>query len=159
VLLTAEVLQRVTFGKSKSHSAMKEDGTFAKFQAEQRLKAKGIEPAAKKARTGKHGAAAAAGGAIAAAAPGAADAAASSEPEVPHTILYLENLPKETTQPVIEMLFDKLPGFKEVRVVPGRPDIAFVEYDSLDNAAHARATMQSFPITSGKHLKISFAKH
>ncbi len=46
----------------------------------------------------------------------------------------------------------------QVRLVQGRPDIAFVEYDSLANAAEARTALQSFKVTPVNILKISYAK-
>ena len=40
---------------------------------------------------------------------------------------------------MLEMLFQQLSGFKEVRLVGGRPDIAFVEYATEQEAAAAKA--------------------
>jgi U1 small nuclear ribonucleoprotein A len=43
-------------------------------------------------------------------------------------------------------------------MVENRPDIAFVEYDTVENAAAARNALQGFRVTSTNILKISFAK-
>ena len=52
----------------------------------------------------------------------------------------------------------RFPGFKEVRLVPGRHDIAFVEFDNEVQAGAARDALQGFKITQNNAMKISFAK-
>lgn len=52
----------------------------------------------------------------------------------------------------------RFPGFKEVRLVPGRHDIAFVEFDNEVQAGAARDALQGFKITQTNAMKISFAK-
>lgn len=52
----------------------------------------------------------------------------------------------------------RFPGFKEVRLVPGRHDIAFVEFDNEVQAGAAREALQGFKITQSNAMKISFAK-
>lgn len=52
----------------------------------------------------------------------------------------------------------RFPGFKEVRLVPGRHDIAFVEFDTEVQAGAAREALQGFKITQSNAMKISFAK-
>ncbi|GAB6033320.1 hypothetical protein CHUAL_013089 [Chamberlinius hualienensis] len=76
----------------------------------------------------------------------------------PNQILFLTNLPEETNEMMLSMLFNQFPGFKEVRLVPGRHDIAFVEFDSELLSAPAREALQGFKITPTHAMKISFAK-
>ncbi|KAG8541274.1 hypothetical protein GDO81_029363 [Engystomops pustulosus] len=76
----------------------------------------------------------------------------------PNHILFLTNLPEETNELMLSMLFNQFPGFKEVRLVPGRHDIAFVEFDNEVQAAAARESLQGFKITQSNAMKISFAK-
>merc|ERR1712227_1054279 len=76
----------------------------------------------------------------------------------PHHILFLTNLPEETNEMMLSMLFNQFPGFKEVRLVPGRADIAFVEFESEMQSAAARDALQGFKITPTTSMKISFAK-
>lgn len=57
----------------------------------------------------------------------------------------------------LSLLF-RFPGFKEVRLVPGRHDIAFVEFDNEVQAGAAREALQGFKITQTNAMKISFAK-
>ncbi|XP_029026142.1 U1 small nuclear ribonucleoprotein A [Betta splendens] len=76
----------------------------------------------------------------------------------PNHILFLTNLPEETNELMLSMLFNQFPGFKEVRLVPGRHDIAFVEFDNEVQAGAARDALQGFKITQTNAMKISFAK-
>lgn len=76
----------------------------------------------------------------------------------PHYILFLTNLPEETNEMMLSMLFNQFPGFKEVRLVPGRHDIAFVEFESEVQAGAAKDALQGFKITPMNPMKISFAK-
>ncbi|XP_030075356.1 U1 small nuclear ribonucleoprotein A [Microcaecilia unicolor] len=76
----------------------------------------------------------------------------------PNHILFLTNLPEETNELMLSMLFNQFPGFKEVRLVPGRHDIAFVEFEDDVQAGAAREALQGFKITQSNAMKISFAK-
>ncbi|TRY88447.1 hypothetical protein DNTS_018874 [Danionella cerebrum] len=76
----------------------------------------------------------------------------------PNHILFLTNLPEETNELMLSMLFNQFPGFKEVRLVPGRHDIAFVEFDNEVQSGAAREALQGFKITQSNAMKISFAK-
>lgn len=76
----------------------------------------------------------------------------------PNHILFLTNLPEETNELMLSMLFNQFPGFKEVRLVPGRHDIAFVEFENEVQAGAARDALQGFKITQANAMKISFAK-
>ncbi|OWF52473.1 U1 small nuclear ribonucleoprotein A-like [Mizuhopecten yessoensis] len=76
----------------------------------------------------------------------------------PNQILFLTNLPEETNEMMLSMLFNQFPGFKEVRLVPGRHDIAFVEFENEVQSAAAKDALQGFKITPSNAMKISFAK-
>merc|ERR1711935_298543 len=76
----------------------------------------------------------------------------------PNQILFLTNLPEETNETMLSMLFNQFPGFKEVRLVPGRHDIAFVEFENEMQSSAARDALQGFKITPTASMKISFAK-
>jgi len=76
----------------------------------------------------------------------------------PNQILFLTSLPEETNEMMLSMLFNQFPGFKEVRLVPGRHDIAFVEFENEVQSAAARDALQGFKITPTAAMKISFAK-
>lgn len=76
----------------------------------------------------------------------------------PNQILFLTNLPEETNEMMLSMLFNQFPGFKEVRLVPGRHDIAFVEFETETQSGAAKDALQGFKITPSNAMKISFAK-
>merc|ERR1712032_906356 len=48
---------------------------------------------------------------------------------------------------MLGMLFNQFPGFKEVRLVPGRADIAFVEFEGAEQSTSARDALQGFKIS------------
>ncbi|KAJ3614123.1 hypothetical protein NHX12_017699 [Muraenolepis orangiensis] len=76
----------------------------------------------------------------------------------PNCILFLNNLPEETNEMMLSMLFNQFPGFKEVRLVPGKHDIAFVEFESEELAGVAKDALQGFRITATCAMKITYAK-
>ncbi|CAD7675627.1 unnamed protein product [Nyctereutes procyonoides] len=76
----------------------------------------------------------------------------------PNYILFLNNLPEETNEMMLSMLFNQFPGFKEVRLVPGRHDIAFVEFENDGQAGAAGDALQGLKITPSHAMKITYAK-
>jgi RNA recognition motif-containing protein len=72
-------------------------------------------------------------------------------------ILFLQNLPSGTDQERLKTLFSKFSGFKEVRLVPGRADIAFVEYDTELEASTAKTSLHGYRL-GDKEIKVTFAK-
>ncbi|XP_046679339.1 U1 small nuclear ribonucleoprotein A [Homalodisca vitripennis] len=85
-------------------------------------------------------------------------AAASVPEQPPNQILFLTNLPDETSEMMLSMLFNQFPGFKEVRLVPNRHDIAFVEFENELQSGAAKVALNGFKITPTHAMKISFAK-
>ncbi|CAL4895623.1 unnamed protein product [Urochloa decumbens] len=77
---------------------------------------------------------------------------------VPNNILFVQNLPHETTPMMLQMLFCQYPGFKEVRMVEAKPGIAFVEYGDEQQAAAAMTQLQGFKITKENQMVITYAK-
>uniref|UniRef100_G3UAT1 U1 small nuclear ribonucleoprotein A n=1 Tax=Loxodonta africana TaxID=9785 RepID=G3UAT1_LOXAF len=73
-------------------------------------------------------------------------------------VLFLGFLFSLSILVLLSVLFIWFPGFKEVRLVPGRHDIAFVEFDNEVQAGAARDALQGFKITQSNAMKISFAK-
>ncbi|KAI9092909.1 hypothetical protein DFS34DRAFT_643561 [Phlyctochytrium arcticum] len=76
----------------------------------------------------------------------------------PNNILFVQHLPTDTTEAVLAALFKQFQGFKEVRLVPGKSDIAFVEYDTEIQAGTAKQALNKFKITPEKEIKITYAK-
>jgi RNA recognition motif-containing protein len=59
----------------------------------------------------------------------------------PNTTLFLRDLPEDTDADTLSGLFGRFDGFKEVRMVPGRRGIAFVEFETLEGAISAKEGM------------------
>jgi RNA recognition motif-containing protein len=78
--------------------------------------------------------------------------------DLPNKILFLVNLPEDTDQAMLQMLFQPFSGFREVRLVPGRSDIAFVEFESEQHSHLAKEALQGFKIGPNHAIKISYAK-
>jgi len=92
--------------------------------------------------------------------PAAKPPAAPAAPAValPNQILFIENLPDQVNEMMLSMLFQQFPGFKEVRLVPGKSGIAFVEFESEAQSGVAKTGLQNFKITPTNLMKISYAK-
>jgi U2 small nuclear ribonucleoprotein B'' len=137
---------RIAFAKSDSDCIAKFKGTFV----ERPKIPKADEPRKKKRKTD---APVGSGGISSSGIPHSALAEAP-----PNNILFLTNLPEETTEMMLTMLFNQFPGFKEVRLVPGRHDIAFVEFLNEFQSGAAKDALQGFKITPTHAVKITFAK-
>ena len=76
----------------------------------------------------------------------------------PHNILFVTNLPPDSGEEFLNQLFQQFTGFREVRMVPSRPDIAFVEYETDMHASVAKENLQGFKATPTHKIKIVYAK-
>eukprot|EP00088_Acartia_fossae_P002308 TRINITY_DN10928_c0_g2_i1.p1 TRINITY_DN10928_c0_g2~~TRINITY_DN10928_c0_g2_i1.p1 ORF type:complete len:225 (+),score=104.37 TRINITY_DN10928_c0_g2_i1:54-728(+) len=144
---------RIAYSKTDSDLIAKMKGTFTE-------RPKKAPMDRKKGKKGKSGGAAAGAGAMGGAGAGMGGGASMQgvDNAPPNQILFLTNLPQETNEMMLSMLFNQFPGFKEVRLVPGRHDIAFVEFENELQSAAARDALQGFKITPTTAMKISFAK-
>lgn len=79
-------------------------------------------------------------------------------PAPPNRILFVENLPVQCTNNMLSMLFNQYPGFKEARLVNGKPGIAFVEFDDAARAIPAKTALHHFKITPTNNMKVTFAR-
>ena len=176
---------RITYAKTKSDASMKLDGTFEAKAKEERAAKRKAERAAREANPGppkpkaakvsaaEGGGGVATGAAAAAATAGPTSAAGASDgsgappaggsssvPGVaaPNPILFVENLPDQVNEMMLSMLFQQFPGFKEVRLVPGKAGIAFVEFETEAQSGVAMGPLQNFKITPQNLMKISYAK-
>ncbi|KAF5731436.1 U1 small nuclear ribonucleoprotein A isoform X1 [Tripterygium wilfordii] len=156
---------RIQFAKTKSDIIAKADGTFVprerrkkhedrgKKRKEQHEAGMGVNPA--------YG-----GGAYGAMPPlsqipypGGAKSMVPEAPAPPNNILFIQNLPYETTPLMLQMLFCQYPGFKEVRMVETKPGIAFVEYENEMQSTVAMQALQSLKINQQcPPMLITYAK-
>lgn len=81
-----------------------------------------------------------------------------NETAAPNNILFIENLPHETTSAMLELLFKQYPGFREVRMIDAKPGIAFVEFEDDVQSSMAMQALQGFKVTPQNPMGISFAK-
>lgn len=68
---------------------------------------------------------------------------------------------KPTNQPCVSLSLcvpGRFPGYKEVRLVPGKHDIAFVEFETDTQAGVAKDALQGFRITATCAMNITYAK-
>lgn len=153
---------RIQYAKGKSDAIAKLQGTYVPREKRPREKKaadepKGKPPAKKPAPAHVLNTAVPKAGTV----PNVVPKTPSMQPNVPalpNKILFLTQLPGETTQMMLAMLFNQFPGFREVRLVPGKSDIAFVEFESEIQAGTAKDALQGFKITPTNAMKISFAK-
>lgn len=86
------------------------------------------------------------------------DSPTSHDPGVANRILFVENLTVGSVER-LQPLFARFAGFVEVRGVPGKTGIAFIEYGTDSEAAVALGGLQGHMIGEPpKPLSISFAK-
>uniref|UniRef100_A0A672HT99 Small nuclear ribonucleoprotein polypeptide B2 n=1 Tax=Salarias fasciatus TaxID=181472 RepID=A0A672HT99_SALFA len=133
---------RIQYAKTDSEVIAKVKGTYGDKEKKKEKKKKAQELAANVPKK-----------------PAAVSPASEGVPDnPPNYILFLSNLPEETNEMMLSMLFNQFPGFKEVRLVPGKHDIAFVEFEGETQAGVAKDALQGFRITATCAMKITYAK-
>ncbi|KAI8142931.1 hypothetical protein BJV82DRAFT_539169 [Fennellomyces sp. T-0311] len=75
----------------------------------------------------------------------------------PNSILFLQNLPETITQQQIQDLFQPYAGFKEVRMIPTKKSIAFVEYETELQSAAAKNGLAGYTF-GDQPIRITFAR-
>ncbi|XP_049949387.1 U1 small nuclear ribonucleoprotein A-like [Schistocerca serialis cubense] len=135
---------RMQYSKTDSDIIAKMKGTFAERPRKaNRVPAAEETPDSKKAKRK----AANENARLMGAGPGAATTVLGAAEQPPNQILFFTNLPDETSEMMLSMLFNQFGGFKEVRLVPNRHDIAFVEFENELQSAAAKDALQGFKIT------------
>lgn len=170
---------KIAYAKTKSDASAKLDGTFELHdKAERAAKRKADREAREAAISDKKAAKAAGngdeaqsggtsvGGSEGGGESGGASSSAAAPPplpsapaaNLPNPILFVENLPEQVNEMMLSMLFQQFPGYKEVRLVPGKSGIAFVEFETEMQSGVAMSGLQNFKITPTNLMQISFAK-
>ncbi|KAK5696315.1 hypothetical protein LTR17_024324 [Elasticomyces elasticus] len=75
----------------------------------------------------------------------------------PNKILFLRDVPEDYGQSMLTAIYIRFPGFKEVRTVPGRPEIAFVEYEDETGAIAAKEATGGMTL-GDKPIKVTFQR-
>ncbi|KAG6919648.1 hypothetical protein DXG01_003512 [Tephrocybe rancida] len=97
---------------------------------------------------------------------GAAAAPAPKRPNVqmpdeylpPNKILFLQNLPESVTKDQLMALFSQYPNLHEVRLIPTKKDIAFVEFIDEGSAGVAKDALHNYKLDGENKIKITFAR-
>ena len=74
-----------------------------------------------------------------------------------NNILFVEGLTEEINDKILNAIFGKYKGLKEIRMNKGR-GCAFIEYDNEINAGSALVGLNKMKLTENSILKITFAK-
>ncbi|XAR58422.1 hypothetical protein NMG60_11013807 [Bertholletia excelsa] len=157
---------RIQYAKTKSDIIAKADGTFVPRERRKRHEDKGRKKKeqhdANQAGMGLNPAYAGAYGATPPLSQipymGGPKSAVPEAPAPPNNILFVQNLPHQTTQMMLQMLFCQYQGFKEVRMVEAKPGIAFVEYENEMQSTVAMQGLQGFKISPENPMLITYAK-
>lgn len=76
----------------------------------------------------------------------------------PNKILFLQQMPSSVTRTQLMDIFGALPNLYQVRTIPGRTDIAFVEFNDIPSSVAARDATNGYTFPTGERLKVSFAR-
>ncbi|KAI0066591.1 RNA binding protein [Artomyces pyxidatus] len=76
----------------------------------------------------------------------------------PNKILFLQNLPESVTKDQLMALFAQYPNLHEVRLIPTKKDIAFVEYVDEGSATAAKDALHNYKLDGENKIKITFAR-
>jgi len=90
---------------------------------------------------------------------GGANAVVPDEYLPPNKILFVQNLPDEYDVEALTSVFGRFDGFREVRLVPGRRGIAFVEYDGEGGAITAKENTAGMVVgDAGQAMKVTYQR-
>lgn len=76
----------------------------------------------------------------------------------PNKILFLQNLPDSVSKDQLMALFSQYPNLYEVRLIPTKKDIAFVEYMDEGSATVAKDALHNYKLDGENKIKITFAR-
>lgn len=77
----------------------------------------------------------------------------------PNKILFVQNLPDNYDVDSLTSIFGRFQGFREVRLVPGRTGIAFVEYEEKEGAIDAKERTAGMTLgDEGKVMKVVYQR-
>lgn len=80
------------------------------------------------------------------------------EYQPPNKILFIQNLPENAGKDALEVLFKQYPNLVEVRTIPGRANIAFVEYIDAASSGVAKDALHNYKFDGEHKIKVTFAK-
>ncbi|RCI08850.1 hypothetical protein L249_4919 [Ophiocordyceps polyrhachis-furcata BCC 54312] len=75
----------------------------------------------------------------------------------PNKILFVQNVSEEYDVEALTALFSRFDGFREIRLVPGRRGIAFVEYEAEQGAIAAKENVAGLMLGT-KAIKVTYQR-
>ncbi len=75
----------------------------------------------------------------------------------PNKILFLQNVPEDYSVEDLTGIFGRFESFREIRLVPGRRGIAFVEYDDEQGAIAAKENTAGMALKD-RNLKVTYQR-
>lgn len=77
----------------------------------------------------------------------------------PNKTLFVQNIPEDYDVDSLTSIFGRFDGFREVRLVPGRKGIAFVEYEAEHGAITAKENTAGMALgESGQAMKVTYQR-
>jgi RNA recognition motif-containing protein len=77
----------------------------------------------------------------------------------PNKILFVQNLPDGYDIDALTAIFGRFEGFREVRLVPGRKGIAFIEYEAETGAISAKENTAGMTLGDGNQMiKVTYQR-
>lgn len=77
----------------------------------------------------------------------------------PNKILFVQNLPDGYDIDALTAIFGRFEGFREVRLVPGRKGIAFIEYEAETGAISAKENTAGMALGDGSQImKVTYQR-
>ncbi|XP_039114596.1 U2 small nuclear ribonucleoprotein B''-like [Dioscorea cayenensis subsp. rotundata] len=152
---------RIQYAKTKSDCVAKADGSFVPREKKKRKEEKAAEKRRKAEETQQSGVASNGQSFQSNGGPSVSQTSNQGKPQeaaTPNNILFIQNLPFETTSAMLQILFREYPGFKEVRMIEAKPGIAFVEFEDDMQSSIAMQSLQGFKITPQYPMAITYAK-
>ncbi|KAJ9109160.1 hypothetical protein QFC21_000488 [Naganishia friedmannii] len=154
---------QLSFAKTRSDVVVQheegEEGlaSHKKRRLEHKKESRKNNPLRQKAQAKLKAAAAADPTGVQAAAPRRAQIQMPDEYLPPNSLLFLQNLPEGTTKEDLHDVFNQHPNLLEVRLIPAKKDIAFVEYADEASATVAKEALHNFKIDGETKMKASFS--
>ncbi|WWC88307.1 uncharacterized protein L201_003215 [Kwoniella dendrophila CBS 6074] len=76
----------------------------------------------------------------------------------PNSVLFIQNLPEGTTSDDLREVFEVHSGLVEIRTIPAKKDIAFVEFQDENSATLAKDALHNFKIDGETKMKVTYAR-
>ncbi|WVQ84235.1 hypothetical protein IAT38_006387 [Cryptococcus sp. DSM 104549] len=76
----------------------------------------------------------------------------------PNSVLFIQNLPEGTTADDLREVFEVHAGLVEIRTIPAKKDIAFVEFGDEAAATVAKEALHNFKIDGETKMKVTYAR-